>query len=79
VRSGAAGRTEADATAWLWRRLHEFADGIKYGAKLCVVVALQFVETLGKIAVGGNYFSELDEGAHDDDVDLNGAWAAQDA
>ena len=58
------------------------ADSFEEGADAGVVVfdfALQFGEFSGEFFVGGEDFAQADEGAHDGDVDEDGAFGAQDA
>lgn len=74
---------KADAAAGLVGRAHELADGLEDRAKLLVIFAFEFIQAAGQVAVGGEDFAQLDRtglgGAHDGDVDLNGAGAAENA
>lgn len=66
-------RSESDAApGFLWRR-HQHADGIEDYLELRIVFALHLVEAPRQISMGGENLSQLDKGAHDGDVDLDGA------
>ncbi len=73
---GAESNTSA---RWLTGWFHELADGIKDHPELGIVFLLQSVEFLAQVLVGGEHLTELHEGPHDGDVDLNCTVAAEDA
>src|SRR3990170_828931 len=61
------------------RRLHELADGVEDHLELCVVLLLKRFELAFQVGVGDGQCPHADEGAHDLDVDLDGARAPEDA
>jgi hypothetical protein len=64
------------------RRFHQLADGFEDNLEFLVVLAelvFELFQLAGKVFVGGQQLAQADEGAHDGDVDLDGAAAAQDA
>ena len=71
---------EADLAAFrLGRRRHELADRVADDFELGVVSLLQRFELAGEVGVRGEEPAQADEGAHDLDVDTNGARTPQDA
>lgn len=74
-----AGRAESNATPGFFRRGHQLADRVEDDLELPVVSDFHLFETPGQIARRGEDLSQLDEGAHDGIVDLNGARAAKNA
>lgn len=59
---------------WLWRG-HELADSVEDDFELGVVFPFEGGELSGQVFVFGQYPAKLDEGAHNLDVDLDGAGA----
>jgi hypothetical protein len=57
----------------------EAFDGIEDDAELLVVFIFEGVNSASQIAVGVHEPAQLDEGAHDGDVDLDGTGRAEDA
>jgi hypothetical protein len=53
--------------------------GIKHGLELSVVAHLKSIEPLLKLLVTDKRSPQLNEGAHDCDVHLGGAFTSQDA
>jgi len=70
---------EAEFARGLGRRSDELADGVEDDAELAVVFFLHFPDLLGEVAVGIHEAAELDEGAHDGDVHLDGPLGPQHA
>src|ERR1043165_1752978 len=60
-------------------RLHHGADGVKYDLELAVVLFLHGAELAGELFIVGEEGAELDESAHDGDVDRDGVGAVQNA
>jgi hypothetical protein len=82
VREGVFFDVEADFGLGLGRRGGELADGVEERANAGVValnLALQLGEFVGEFTMQGQGLAQADKHAHDGDVDLNGARAAQDA
>src|SRR5664279_3772564 len=63
----------------LLRRLHQLADGVEDGAELGVVLLFQLRQLAGKVGVLLKHLTEAHERAHDFDVHLHRARAAQHA
>ena len=57
----------------------EAFDGIEDDAELLVVFIFEGVNSASQVAVGVHEPAQLDEGAHDGDVDLDGTGRAEDA
>jgi hypothetical protein len=57
----------------------ELLDGIEDDGELLVVFALDGLDLFGEIAIGIHEPAELDEGAHDGDVHLDGPLGTKDA
>ena len=57
----------------------EALDGVKDDVKLFVVFLFEAVNPASQVAIGIHEAAQLDEGAHDGDVDLDGAVGAKDA
>ena len=53
-------------------------DGVEYDLEVLVVFLFEFFDFLGQEIVGLHQGAELDEGAHDGDVDLDRARGAED-
>lgn len=73
---------EPDFPARGFGRRHQLADGIKQGADVFVVVlnlAFEVGELVRQFLVQRQCFAQAHEGAHDGDVDLHRARAAQHA
>src|SRR5581483_2874650 len=73
---------EADFARRLLRngRIHELPNGFEKGADGVVMTFdafFQFGELASELDVAAKHPAELDEGAHDGDVDLNGAVAVE--
>jgi hypothetical protein len=54
-------------------------DRVKDDAELFVVFRFERVNPAGQVAIGVHEAAQLDKGAHDGDVDLDGAGGAEDA
>jgi hypothetical protein len=64
------------------RRSHELTDGFEEGADgsfMALDALFEFRQLVGKLGVTAENPAELNEGANDSDVDLNGALATQHA
>src|SRR5947209_1009000 len=72
-------RMKPDLTFWFFRWRHQFADRIEDDLKLGVVFLFQCREFAGKIGIGEKHLTQADECAHDRDVHVHGAFAAQNA
>lgn len=70
---------EADRPLGRIGRRHQLADGVEHGLEVGVVLALQGIQSGCQLLVFGEYLAQADKGAHDFDIDLDGAVAAQDA
>src|SRR5882724_9505099 len=70
---------ETDLSLWRLRRSHELANGIEYHLELCVVFLLQIAQFASEIGVGKEHLAQAHECAHDGDVNLHRASAAQHA
>ena len=70
---------EPDLPLWrqLWR--HELVDSVEHNLELGVVLLFESGEFPGEVVVGREHLAEFYECSHDGDVDLYGAWAAEDA
>src|SRR6266480_2610747 len=64
---------------WRLRRSHELANGIEYHLELCIVFFLQIAQFASEIGVGKEHLAQAHECAHDGDVNLHRASAAQHA
>ena len=74
---------KADAGFWrCWWWGHELPDGLEHDGKLLVVLAqlaFELVELASQVFVGGHELAQPHEGAHDGNVNLDGAVAVEDA
>lgn len=61
------------------RRSHQLADRVEDDTKLPVVPLFQIIESPRQLAVAGEHFAQMDESAHDLDVDCDGLLAPQHA
>lgn len=74
------GALETDFALWFHGRSHEFADGIEKGFDSFVMAfeaAFELGEFPGQGFVALQHPPQTDESAHDGNVDLHGALAAQ--
>lgn len=67
------------AFLFVFWRAHHVVDGFKDGFETYVVFLFKGDEFFGKFGIGGEHLSQSHKGSHDFDVDLNGAFAVQDA
>jgi hypothetical protein len=66
---------------WFRRWDHQLPNGLEHDAEMFVVVsefAFDVLQLAGQVLVSPQDFAELDKGAHDGDVDLDGPIAAED-
>ena len=70
---------KADLFARRGGRGHELTEGIENDAELGVVLLLHLRQFTGKVGVSRQNGSQLNESAHDGNVDLNCARGVQDA
>ena len=56
----------------------ELFDGVEHDLEVLVVFLFELFDFLGEELVGLHQGAELDEGAHDGDVDLDGALGTED-
>src|SRR5882757_9297613 len=77
--------SEADRSALGLRRVHELADGREnggdgfiVGGELFIEPGLELREPASQFLVRGEQFTQLHEGAHDVDTDLDGARGVED-
>ena len=68
---------ETDAPPVRFRWSHEAADGVKYHSKTGIVFLFKGIELFRHLVIGGDHLTQLYEGPHDEDIDLNGAFTAQ--
>ncbi len=68
---------EADLLAPGLGRDHEFVQRVEDNAELSVVFRLQLGQFLGELCVAVKHLTQLNEGAHDGDVHIDGAFAVQ--
>ena len=59
--------------------LKHLAEGGKNGLESGVVTLFHLVNFATQIVVGGEHGADLEEGAHDRDIDVNGAIAVENA
>ena len=78
-RLGFGDGVEAHFASGIGGRGHEAAEGIEDYAELAVVLFLHFIELAREFGMGGEQLPETDKGAHDGDIHLHCAVAAQDA
>lgn len=76
-------RIETDAALGLFLASivlgQELLDGLEHKSKLLVVFLLQTVDLAGEVTIAVHQAPELDEGAHDGDVDFDCLFAAKHA
>lgn len=72
-------RIKSNLRLRLDRRFHELLDCLKDDSKFAVMLFFKRIKPSGQVLIGGDHFAQLDEGPHDGDVDLDGAFAMQDA
>src|SRR6266496_2766903 len=71
--------SKADLFAVGLRRRRQLSNRVKDDFELTIVLAFEFVQPARELGVRGEYPAETNEGSHDFDVDMNGAWTFQNA
>lgn len=74
-----ASRSRWDPSAGRRVWLHELAKGVEDDLEMGVVLLFQIVDFPGQVRMGDQQTAELDEGAHDLDVDPDGPGRTEDA
>jgi len=72
---------ESDPLPRLFWRRHKLPDRLKYRLGILIMILqphLNLLESLRQLILRGGYFSELYEGPHERDVDVNGSIHFQD-
>src|SRR5260221_14246909 len=62
-----------------WRRGHQLANGFENDPEVFVIFLFQFLELAGQVLMSRKNLAQAHEGAHDGDIDVNGALTAKHA